>query len=48
MFGVPIEGPANVFFDNDSVVLNTTIPTLPLKKKHNAFPEYENPEQQQI
>jgi hypothetical protein len=37
MFGVPIDGPANVFFDNNSVVINATIPTSPLKKKHNAI-----------
>ena len=37
MFGVPIDGPANVFCDNNSVVINATIPTSPLKKKHNAI-----------
>jgi hypothetical protein len=26
MFGVPIDGPANVFCDNGSVVNNTTLP----------------------
>jgi hypothetical protein len=26
MFGVPIDGPANVFCDNNGVVKNTTIP----------------------
>jgi hypothetical protein len=37
MFGIPIDGPANVFCDNNSVVTNTTIPTSTLKKKHNAI-----------
>jgi hypothetical protein len=39
MFGVPIDGPANVFCDNDGVVKNTTIPELMLAKKHNAIRE---------
>ena len=34
MFGVPIDGPANVFCDNNGVVKNTTIPELMLAKKH--------------
>ena len=37
MLGVPITGPANVFCDSSSVVINSTIPTSPLKKKHNAI-----------
>jgi hypothetical protein len=36
MFGVPIDGPANVFCDNDGVVKNTTIPESMLAKKYNA------------
>lgn len=36
MMGVPIDGPAAVFCDNDSVVKNTTHPESPLKKKANA------------
>ena len=34
MFGVPIEGPANVFCDNEGVVKNTSIPQSVLNKKH--------------
>lgn len=34
MFGIPIEGPCNVFCDNKSVVTNASVPTL--KKKHNS------------
>jgi len=37
MFGIPLEGPANIFCDNNSVVINATIPTSPLKKKHSAI-----------
>ena len=34
MLGVSIDGPCDVFCDNNSVVLNTTRPESPLKKKH--------------
>jgi hypothetical protein len=34
---VPIDGPANVFCDNNGVVKNTTIPESMLAKKHNAI-----------
>jgi hypothetical protein len=37
MFGVPIEGPTNVYCDNEAVVSNTTRPESTLKKKHNAI-----------
>jgi hypothetical protein len=37
MFSVPIDGPTNVYCDNDSVVNNSTKPKSTLKKKHNAF-----------
>jgi len=37
MFGIPINSSANVFCDNKSVVTNSTIPTLQLKKKHNSI-----------
>ncbi len=37
MFGVPIEGPANVYCDNQGVVKNTTLPESTLSKKHNAI-----------
>ena len=33
---VPLDGPADVFCDNNSVVQSSTIPALVLKKKHNA------------
>jgi hypothetical protein len=36
MFGVPLDGPANGFCDNQSVLLNSTLPASTLKKKHNA------------
>jgi hypothetical protein len=37
MFGVPIEGPAQVFCDNQGVVKNTSLPESVLTKKHNAI-----------
>jgi hypothetical protein len=37
MFGVPIEGPANVFCDNHGVVKNLSIPESTLMKKHNGI-----------
>ena len=37
MFGIPIEGPTNVFCDNEAVFKNTTIPESTLKKKHNSL-----------
>ncbi len=37
MFGVPIDGPANEFCDNNGIVKNTTIPESMLAKKHNAI-----------
>ena len=37
MFGIPLDGPANVFCDNEGVVKNTSIPESTLTKKHNAI-----------
>jgi hypothetical protein len=37
MFGIPIDGPTNVYCDNNSVVINSTKPESTLKKKHNAI-----------
>jgi hypothetical protein len=37
MMGIPIDGPANVFCDNRSVVTNATVPTSTIKKKHNSI-----------
>ena len=37
MFGVPVEGPANVYCDNKGVVSNTSIPESTLTKKHNSI-----------
>ncbi|MEM7375761.1 MAG: reverse transcriptase domain-containing protein, partial [Bacteroidota bacterium] len=37
MFGAPIDGPTTGFCDNQSVVLNSTIPSSTLKKKHNSI-----------
>lgn len=37
MFGVPIEGPALIFGDNDAVVKNSPRPESTLKKKHHSI-----------
>ncbi len=37
IFGVPIEGPTNVYCDNQGVVKNTSILESTLSKKHNAI-----------
>jgi hypothetical protein len=37
MMGVEVDGPTNVFCDNNSVVINSTKPESTLKKKHNAI-----------
>ena len=37
MFGIPMEGPTNVFCDNEAVFKNTSIPGSMLKKKHTSI-----------
>jgi hypothetical protein len=37
LLGVPIDGPANMYCDNDSICSNSTKPESTLKKKHNAI-----------
>jgi hypothetical protein len=37
MFGVPIDGPANVFCDKRGVVRNASLPESMLMKKHNTI-----------
>ena len=37
MFGIPIEGPTNVFCYNEAVFKNTSIPDSTLKKKHTSI-----------
>ena len=37
MFGIPIDGPAKVYGDNNSVVLNASSPESTLKKKHHSI-----------
>ena len=37
MFGVPIEGPTNMFCDNEAVYKNATMPESTLKKKHHSI-----------
>ena len=37
MMGIPCEGPAHVFGDNQSVLANTTMPESTLKKKSQSI-----------
>ena len=37
MMGIPIDGPTNMFCDNQAVVRNSTMPESTLKKKHLAI-----------
>jgi hypothetical protein len=37
MMGVPLDGPANILVDNDSIFKNSTIPSSTLQRKHNAI-----------
>lgn len=37
MFAISIEGPTNVYFDNNSIVNNSSKPELVLKKKHDSI-----------
>jgi hypothetical protein len=37
MFGIPIDGPTNVYCDNEAVLKNTIYPKSTLKKKHNSI-----------
>jgi hypothetical protein len=37
MLGMPLDDPALLLGNNNSIVLNTTVPLSPLKKKHNAI-----------
>ena len=42
MFGVPIEGPADIFCDNEAVYKNCSIPESVLKKKHHSIAYHYN------
>ena len=37
MMGIPVEGPSNIYGDNQSVLANTTIPDSTLKKKYQSI-----------
>ena len=44
MFGVDIDGPTNVFCDNEAVTKNCGIPESTLKKKHHSINYHRNRE----
>ena len=37
MFGVPIDGPTDIFCDNEAAYKNTSLPESTLKKKHHSI-----------
>ena len=37
MFGIPVEGPANIYCDNEAVTKNTQVPESTLKRKHHSI-----------
>ena len=37
MFGIPLNGPANIFCDNEAVYRNTSDPSSTLKKRHQSI-----------
>ena len=37
MFGIPLEGPANIFCDNEGVYFNASYEVSTIKKKHNSI-----------
>jgi hypothetical protein len=37
MFGIPIDGPTNIYCDNEAVTKNSIFPESTLKNKHNSI-----------
>ena len=44
MFGIPIDGPTNIFCDNEAVTKNCSIPESTLRKKHHSIAYHRNRE----
>src|SRR5688572_5000356 len=44
MFGIPIEGPTNIFCENEAVTRNCSDPVSTLKKKHHSIAYHRNRE----
>ena len=44
MFGVPINGPTNIFYDNEAVTKKFLDPTSVLKRKHHSIAYHSNRE----
>jgi hypothetical protein len=44
MFGIPIEGPTDIYCDNEAVTLNCSTPESTLKKKHHSIAYHRNRE----
>jgi hypothetical protein len=48
MMGIPLEGPANVYCDNESVFKNSSFPESAIKKKHNSIAYHKSRESQAV
>ena len=46
MMGIPLDVPANVFCDNESVFKNSAFPESIIKKKHNSIAYHKTRESQ--
>ena len=44
MFCVPMEGPTNIYYDNEAVCRNCSTPESTLKKKHHSIAYHRNRE----
>jgi hypothetical protein len=44
MFGIPIEGPTDIYCDNEAVTKNCSTPESTLKKKHHSIAYHRNRE----
>jgi hypothetical protein len=44
MFGVPLLGPADIFCDNEAVIINCSTPESTIKTKHHSIAYHQNRE----
>ena len=44
IFGAPIEGATNIYYDNEAVYRNCSIPESTLRKKHHSIAYHRNRE----
>ena len=46
MMGIGLDGPTNVYCDNEAVYINATVPESVIKKKHNSIAYHRSREAQ--